>query len=854
MLRSPSSIAVICLILASLFWSLELPSAHGATVSGTVQDPSPVAVYEVWLVTDLDLSTPGQPVARAEIDPTSGEFTLDWEGRAGAPFWVLLHERFAPRGGPPVDLYLPYDLLPFTEDSQEGLELISIDPVLLMSRERMSTEAPVLIRWLTVTFLILLSGFGLRFRLRKAAAPEGARSAPLADSAAARPLVPGEALGIGTILVIGLLLRFRGFFGESLDLLEVSYLPGIGRPSPFAEGATGLAAVPRMLEEMAQLYCLDLVHPPLYHLLMGIMRLFGEADWLLRIPALAASLATCWLLWSLMRRWSVTTGLASAAIFSIAGPSIYFGQDATPYAAVGLIAVASVILLLKALERGTTRLWLGYFVVLTLGFFCHYNLALLGVAEIFALLALAWLGRADRRWAAAVHRSMGPALAIAAFPLLWIWLHFSTFPTVAQDTRLVADTYAPDPGWFSFLWDFYSVNGGLDAGTTHWAGAASVPLLLLALHRTLTGNRTGRRLKNREAGILLAVVAGTFLVSVAFFYLNVREHLSGRVFYGFRWVGWSHPVILGLVVLGATRGAGHWLLRYSLATLWVTGLLLASWNQVSTPSRPDYKGVSDFIRENMQDRDAIATLPAWFQRGNLSHYLLSSGRIDRAPEDGEGVWLINDKRIIIESVHPSLPFETTARNSHFDRLWVAKVDERMSGRAKFSESIADHALDWADAKLILQRRWSDRFDRIELSLYQVPERPLQPPPNSVFEVEADRTVLNHRTYPPTGVAGFLPPAEITPAPSLGRTLAYQSPMTPGCVDWPFQGLKKSLDPDAPNHWYLLLRLPHPRGQRPPAVQGTGSPQLEVQNLEDSVLVRAVGGPCSGPPLKLRVTY
>jgi hypothetical protein len=610
-----------------------------------------------------------------------------------------------------------------------------------------------------------------------------------------------------------------------------------------------------MLEEMAQLYCLDLVHPPLYHLLMGIMRLLGTADWLLRLPALALSLTTCWLLWRLMRRWGTSVGLGSAAVYACAGPSIYFGQDATPYAAVGLVAVASVHLMLRALERGRTVDWTAYFVVITVGFFCHYNLALLGIAELLVLLGMARTGRKDRRWAAAVHRAMGPALMIAPLPLLWVGFHISTFPTVAQDTRLVADTYALDPGWFSFLWDFYSVNSGLDAGRSHWAAVAAVGLIILGARHCITGrSRSGRPAGPSGAGILLLTTFATFLLSVAFFYFNVKEYLGGRVFYGFRWVGWSHPLLLALIVLGILRGALHPAIRYGLAAIWLVGLTLASGTQLSQASRPDYAGVTNFIRQNLQDRDAIATLPAWFQRGNLSHYLLSSGPIGRQPEDGEGVWIVDGKRVVIEAIHPSLPFETTAINSHFKRLWVAKVDERMSGRAKFSENIAEQALSWADEHLRLESRWTDRFARIELSLYSLPEGALVPARGTRFTLSADATVLNHRTYPPAPGTGFVPGAALPVPPSLGRTVAYQSPMTPGCVDWPFRGLREDLEPDAPNHWYLLLRLPIGAGRPAPLVQPIGPAQISVIEQEGALVVRGVGGPCDGPPLQIQVTY
>jgi len=824
-----------------------------AETEGWVVDPSPVAIHEVWLVTDLDLTSASQPVSRASVDPETGHWSLDWEG--DEPSWLLLRQRFAPRGGPPVDLYLPHDLLPMPSLPAIAPELSGVDPQLLMRRERLSFRAPVLIKWFLVILGVLGAGFGLRKVLHHLRGPEGKRCAPLSDSVESTSPSERERRGLLGILAVALLSRLQGFTSESLDLLEVSYLPGIGRPSPFAEGASGFAAIPGMLSEMAELYCLDLVHPPLYHLVLGIMRLFGPNDWLLRLPGLGLSLLTCWLFWHLMRRWGATVGLGAAAVYACAGPSIYFGQDATPYAAVGLVAVASVHLMIRALERGSSRDWLAYFAVITAGFFCHYNLAILGIAEIGVLLGMAWFGREDRRWAAAVHRAMGPALIIAPLPLFWVGLHISTFPTVAQDTRLVADTYAPDPGWFSFLWDFYSVNTGLDAARTHWAAVAATGLIALGVHHCITGGkRLGRRTGPSGAGILLLSTFATFLISVAFFYLNVREYLGGRVFYGFRWVGWSHPLLLGLIVLGAVRGALSPILRTGGAATWLIGLGMASWTQVSQPSRPDYAAVTSFIRQNLEDRDAVATLPAWFQRGNLSHYLMSSGPVGRQPEDGEGVWLIDGKRVVIEAIHPSIPFESTAINSHFKRLWVAKIDEKMSGRAKFSEDIADQALAWADEHLELEARWTERFARIELSLYKLPEAALIPPQGTRFMVSSDATILNHRTYPPTGSLGFLPTGEFHLPEGLGRTVAYQSPMTPGCVDWPFHGLRQDLDPDALNHWYLLLRLPKAPGRRTPLVLPAGPAQVSVSDQPDAVMVRAVGGPCEGPPLQLRITY
>jgi len=829
------------------------PPAHALELSGDVGNYSDLADYEVWLVTNLDLTDENQPAARASVDPTTKSWTLRWEGEQ--PYWLLLRERFAPSDGPAFDLFLPLDLLPSQLKEGDRTRLEGIDPGLLMTRDRVRTDLPILLRLLIIVLGVLGAGIGLRFLLRKRRGPEGTRSAPLGDVRSLHEPSKQEHRSLLGILAIALLLRMQGMVGESLDLLEVSYLPGIGRPSPFAEGVVGFAAIPRMLGELAQLYCLDLVHPPLYHFVLGVMHLLGKEEWLLRLPGLVASLTTCWLLWKLMRRWGSSVGLGVAAAYACTGPSIYFGQDATPYALVGLIAVASLTLMLQALERGRTRDWAYYFLVITAGFFSHYNLAILGIAELIALLVMAWNGREDRRWFAALHRSMGPALAIAPLPLFWVWFHLSTFPTVAQDTRLVADTYAPDPGWFSFLWDFFSVNSGLDAGRTHWAAAAAGLLVLLGSYRCLrSGRGAGRRGENHIAGLLLLTTFLTFLVSVAFFYINVKGHLGGRVFYGFRWVGWSHPLLVSLVVLGILRGALHPVIRALLAALWLVGMGLASWTQVSTPSRPDYAAVSNFIRQNLEDRDAVATLPAWFQRGNLSHYFMSSGPVGRQPNDGEGVWLLDGKRVVIEAIHPSLPFETTARNSHYKRLWVAKVDERMSGRSKFSESIADQALEWSDKNLVLKRRWTDRFARIDLALYEIPNDTLVPAPGTEWVVASDQTVLNHRTYPSTGEKSFVPADALSFPDRLGHTVALQSPMTPGCVDWPFRGLRESLQPEAPNHWYLLLRIPKVEGRLLPLVKAISPAQISVQEEAEAVVVRAVGGPCSGPPLRVKITF
>jgi len=820
-----------------------LPGAVlAATVQGRVEEPPADTLLEVQLYATLDLGRDDQPVARAPVDPVTGRFQVEWDNE-GHPFWVFLFQRFQPQGGPPFDLYLPADLLPWYDTPASELRLQAVDPIPLLGGSRLSTAPGVLARLAVAALLVFGLGFGLRRSLRSRAAPEGRRCAPLADSVEPQAPARRELAAVGVILAVAAVLRIRGLFGESFDLLELSYTPGIGRPVPPPSDPV------QLVQEVGRLYCLDLTHPPGYHLITGVMGLLGSGEWLLRLPALAASLATCWLIWRLFRGWSVAVGLATAALFALAAPAIYFGQDATPYALTGLVAVGSVVLLLRALRSGLTRAWSAWVAVLVAGFFCHYTVALMGIGQVALVALFALWRRSDARWAAAIHRATGPALRWAILPVAWSWLHFSTHPTVAEFTRLFADTHLPGRGLLPWMWDFWTVTGGLAVDRTPWAALAVVPLFLLGLHRALRPAKPTD--PPVELGVLLLALTLTFAFSMRFFYVGQMEALAGHVLYAFRWVGWFVPLLLGLAVLGLVRGAGPPIWRALAAAVWLLGMAPATVAQVGQVSRPDYEGVADFVRSELEDRDALATLPGWFLRGNLAWYLMQNQRIRRLPEEGEGVWNLDGRRLTVEAIHVALPFETTARNSNFDRLWVAVVDEEMYGRAKFRADVAEQGLAWARANLQPDGHW--RFDRIELYRFVRPEGDLELGPGEPLFLSSARTVMQYRTYPPPeGELRLEPASELRlPERGLGRTVRYHAPMSPGCVDWTFQGLKPELQ--GPHHWYLKARIPLRDGEPLPRVRRSGPAQVGVEREGQAARITAVGGPCDGPALELEVT-
>jgi hypothetical protein len=732
--------------------------------------------------------------------------------------------------------------MPLSSIPEEPVSLPGVDPVPLLKRDKLSLEAGVLMRWLVTLLGVMGLGFAVRHALRGAARPSGPESAPLPGSRAP-PVGRRELAGVLAAGAVGLALRLHGIASNSFDLLELSYTPGIGRPVPAPSNLGELA------REMAALHCLDLTHPPGYHVITGLFGLLGTAEWFVRIPALVSSMATILLLWWVFRRWSVAVGLGAGAVFAVCAPAVYFGQDATPYASIGLIALGSAVLLVRALQRGTAGAWSAFFGLLVTGFFFHYTMAIVGLGMIGLLAGLAWMKRADGRWAAAVRLATGPALAWAPLPLGWTWLHFSTHETIAGYTRLFSDAYIPGRGLLPWTWDFWSVTSGLYVDVTHASAVAALLLFVLGLHRMLTApDGEGN---DRTLGVLILAMTATFLFSVRFFYVGQLEVLAGKALYAFRWVGWFVPLVLGTAVLGALQGAGPKLLRGALAAVWLTGLGAATWTQIQEPSRPDYEGVATFIREELENRDGVATLPAWFQRGNIAWYLLSSGApMRRLPDEGDGMWLLDGKEIALEALHPSLPFETTARSAFLDRLWVAVVQEQMYGRAKFRTEVADQAIAWAQEHMISDGTWT--FDQI--TLHRFKRRPGDPPgPTQPITLRSDLTVAHHRTWPNrTGTDGFVPPAELTLPARLGPTVLYNAPMSPGCVDWIFLDLDDVLDPDAENHWYLNLRLELSADVPLPRVIAGGAARLLVTRQADVMRIDAIGGSCGGPPLELEI--
>ncbi len=813
-------------VAAAALVALLLPgAASAATIEGDVRGWSADAEFEVWLVTSLDL-TDG-PAAVAAVEAETGAFRIDVPTGDGDG-WLFLRQRIADPSGPPQQLFLPLSLTPFDRAAPPATATLrAVSPAMARLRAR---GEPVPGWWLFPLMLVVglytatLGGRMLvRWRLQAAVGarmllgalradprpPAELAADPLLDDASAAPRrarrVPttrAERTWLGGLLLLGLALRLPGFFTSPLELLEHTYGPG---SQPLR--AESLPLVQAVIEALVRPSTVEVTHPPVYHWLLGLLGLITDAEWLLRLPALLASLGTIVVTWALVRRLSPRAALLAAAMITVAAPAVHFGRDATPYALSALVAIGSLELMLRALETGTPRAWRRWAALLALGFLCHYSVALFGLAQAGALVVMAVVRARRTAWLAALHRALGAAMVIAPLPLAWCFVHFAWYDPVALDTRLFADVYPLDPGLGAFAARFGAVSVGVGPDAVLPAAAMAL-LVIVGLVEAWRADR--------ELALLLLAMVAAFVGGTVFFHANLVAALQGKVFWGFRWVSWVVPLVAALGALGALGPPGTAPLsragRGVLLGAWLVGAHLFTSGLPEHSPRPDYRAAAEHIVADLGPRDAVATLPMWGQRGPMTWYLgRAGGRFGEL--DGVPVLRFGDAVVFAETIDEGLPFESSARNAWFDRLWVVLVDERVFGEAKFDLDVARRALAWAEQEMVLEESWS--ADGVEV--YRFARRP------------------GDLVWRPPAVLGLAPAAVDVSA------VGWLEPNGQPCA---------SEEEGGDATWRMNVRLPLSGGQ--PSVQVTGG-QLRRRDDPGHLAGEVEGGPCAGPPPELAVS-
>jgi len=790
--------------------------AVAAPIEGTVLGRDAPG-QEVWLVDELDLTNPAQPRARAPVD-ADGRFVLDSAGDDGRASWLFLHQVID--DAPPQRFLRPLDLEPFAAGSPPPAPRLRAIPAGLATIRAAGRPMPGY--WLQPLLLaVLLGGGGLAVRAAlgwRRVAAEGARTlltalrqgpaaadaardarrqrgpAPLAEREAP-PVEPRERRLLLAVLAIGAAVRLRGFTAP-LDLLEWTYGPG--SRAVHDEARPWLDAI---WEAIRRPSSVEVTHPPGYHALLGVL---GDSEPLLRLPALLASLGTIAGVWWLLRRLGRAPALIAAATLALCGPAQHFGRDASPYALSGLVALGAVLLAFRALRTGQARDWRLCVGLLVVGFLCHYAVALFGLPLLMGLLVLAVLRGRNPAWSGAGERLLGASLLLLPIPLLWALVHFAWFETVALDTQLFADVYPLDPGLQTFSQGLLAVAMGLPPTAT----AGTLAGLLL-----VTRGQWVLLQRDRILGLLLTGLLAGLFGSLLFFHGSLVQLLGGRVFWGFRWVCWALPMTIAFGVVGAVVPWSPQPRRLDLgvrsaaAAVWLAAAVPFALSPAAGSARPDYAGAAELLARELGDRDAVAALPLWGQRGPLRHYLVEQAGGTFEERDGVLTWRFGDRGVFLEAIDERLPFESSARNAHIERLWVAVVDERMFGRPKFSMPVADRAIAWADQRL---------------------------EPDGVWKLEGI-TLRRYRRRPGDLVLGPGDRLRLT-APEVDlRSGPWAEPNTPTC---------QSEEEGEKPRWLLQLRVPTAEGVEVEAsVEGGKLVELEAHGAWRAELT---GGPCTGP--------
>lgn len=787
---------------------MSLPTLLAAlALSGTVLETSPEAEYTIWLTDTADLTAPHLPLAEATVDGAGG-WSLQYDGEVDRA-WVFLRQTLDDDIDGPLVFWLPQDVLGSPPAELTGELEIRALPV-AEARMQRGGERPAgwFVKPLVMTVVIVLGPFPLLLLVRR----RQRRLGPASGPPRAPPTVEGtawEGPAMGLVLAVAGVLRALRI-GEPVELLEHAYGPGLpgireaGGP-PLGELLANLGSDPLAREDLLRMVLeppsLIVTHPPLYHWLMG--GLGGLSNWsepVLRLPAWLASLATAVVLWRLLRRIDAAAGVVAAGAWAICSPGIFYGGDGSPYALVGLICVGSVLAALRALEDGRKRAWGLWTGLLAVGFLCHYTTAIFGLLQGAVVLVLFLRHRRDAAWNASLGRLLAVVPAVGLLPALWTWPHFATFSIVGLDTRLMSESYPLDPGMGVFMREVIAVLCGVSP-RLWWA---ALPLLVLAGRGIVVIAARDRLMAALFGANLVAGVAGVF-----FFYVNHIAIMHGRIFWGFRWVSWLVPIALAVAAVGASDRRGRWRIAGpALAALWLVAAVHFSLAAADRSTRPDYAAAAAVIVAEMEDRDGVAALPMWGQRGPLLWYVSRQAGFDvrqPGPELPKRIWLNPD--------HEMLPFISSAWNGHVNRLWVAQVDERMFGRSKFLPDLGVQGLAWAEANLEPDGVWE--FDHLTLHRFRRPA--------------AD-------AWDGHGTLVIQPPIV-----DIG-SLRYQEPNKWYC------GQISEYPDVAPSQgtWMLHLRVPLQEGVGPVHSDVT---EGELTELNDSGAFSAVvvGARCDGPP-------
>jgi len=320
--------------------------------------------------------------------------------------------------------------------------------------------------------------------------------------------------------------------------------------------------------------------PPLhYWILHAWVRVFGHAEWSVRLPSALAGVGAVWALYFLTKRlFGVGAALVAALLLAVAPYQIQYSQEARSYSLMVLTSLLSCWLFVRLLDTypPKPRLDAAYVLAGAAALYSHLYAVFTLIAQALTY-ALEWT-RSEKPFLG-VRRWVVTQVAIVALFLPWL-------PIAIRWARSVGSGFWVEPMTLSDLWAAYVAYAGGSRG-------ALILILVLALLGVVAQRRNVRAVSLMLALATLPVVVPT-IVSIL-----TKPTFTPR--YG----------IVAPAALYALAGCGVIALRNRIAQLVIALALVAlSINGLrAIPNKPDWRGLVAHVEREARPGDYIVMNP-----------------------------------------------------------------------------------------------------------------------------------------------------------------------------------------------------------------------------------------------------
>jgi len=368
------------------------------------------------------------------------------------------------------------------------------------------------------------------------------------------------------------------------------------------------------------------LEPPLSHLILKPALLLSESEWVARLPSVLTSIAGVGLVYLLGRRlFNPAVGLMAAAIVAVAPSDIRYAQDVRYWSEFSAVHLASLVLLVWALQRNESRLWVAYSIVLMLGLYLNPTtpvvLAVQAGLGLVLVFVKARYGLQAETLPISWDRLRRLLVAIgAAFAAFLPWVAFLGVHRLTQEVSgerwrgAIEYDLTPNPAFFHETANWLFTNG---SGTSPlvWLLYALIAIALIGSIRKrqlVPWLLTGYALAFLPILMILSHMIVSFLPTRRIVFLLPLFAVAAAVGiqYLAEWVSslakqWRFIAsvekermarVVGRAVLVAT-------------TVLAVGLSVPPTLSYYESERANFRGVGEFLRENVTPSDVVVLAP-----------------------------------------------------------------------------------------------------------------------------------------------------------------------------------------------------------------------------------------------------